>query len=107
MKIITEKEIETVIDLYFDKGYYMNDIATKTNISRVTISKIINSYKKQNNIDYKIAMVNFRKDKRGSRSFVNIPPSFFKNIDVTETEKNIQIYVDKKNKEIKIKKMKK
>jgi len=52
-------------------------------------------------------MVNFRKNKKGSRSFVNIPPSFFESINITEKEKDIQVLVNKKDKEIKIKKLEK
>lgn len=109
MNPISDEIKEQILDLYFNKGFKMTEIEEKLNVSRPVISNIINEYKQKQNIDIKLSKVNtvkLNKDTKESyRHMVNIPPDFLKAIDIKNDERDIKILVDKKEKEIKIKKI--
>lgn len=109
MNPISNEIKEQIIDLYFNKSLKMTEIEEKLNISRPVISDVINKYKKEKNIDMKLSKVNITRPDHNSRYAINIPKNFLEDIDLTDEDlkkdKNIQIIVDKKEKEMKIKKI--
>lgn len=112
MNPISDEVKEKIIDFYFDKGFKMTEIEKKLNISRPVISKIINDEKQKNNIDVKFAKVNVtKKNSKESKTLcysINVPPAFVKALDLInedlEKNPNIKLFIDKNEKEMKIKK---
>ena len=108
MKKISEEEINQIIDMFFEKGYSVLNISKKLNISRNTISDIINKYKEENNVtEKKINKVIFRKGEIYETAYVSIPKPYVKELDITKEDREVQIVLNKEEKEIIIRKNKK
>ena len=109
MKKITDEKRQEIIDLYYKKNLNYVEISKEVNISRITISNIIQEYIDKTGLDIKKSNVYYLKKKdKYQNNLVNIPTSFLEGIDinVSKKEKDISIILDKNRKEIKIKKRK-
>ena len=98
MKKITDKEKEEILNLYFDEGLNILQISKRVDVSRITITNIVNNYKEKNKIDFSVGTIS---QIRG-RHILHLPKSYLNDIEMNKDDRKVRILVDKKKKEIKI-----
>lgn len=109
MTPIQEEIRRQIIDLYFKEEKSILEITNITNVNRMTVGKIINNYKKENNIDMTTRKVIFWKQKNKKKPVPNliIPVEFLETIGITENKRNAKITVNEKTKKITLESSKK
>lgn len=100
---ITQEQKNKIIDLYINKYYSILRISKKTNISRPTITTILNEYKEENNIYIKKININIDRNKKYIRYKVYLPNDFVEGLDINienNRDRELIVELDKKNEKL-------